>query len=211
MLNLSNNKLESLIGIELLSELSVISHNEIERIDGLDKLKSLTKLSASYNKFRQIPKFGENENMKEIKINNNKITFVHESLSNLVNLQVLDLGNNLITNFSQIEPLYKLKKLTNLNLKGNPIANDPEYKKTILENIPELRILDGERFDPKFLSRKEKRKVIDEIKDREEKEKKLGLKPGALKPPHLKKKRKINNMKNQLKNKAESLKKKQKD
>ncbi|OMJ10779.1 Leucine-rich repeat-containing protein 48 [Smittium culicis] len=193
------------------NSIKLISHNEIERIDGLDKLKSLTKLSASYNKFRQIPKFGENENMKEIKINNNKITFVHESLSNLVNLQVLDLGNNLITNFSQIEPLYKLKKLTNLNLKGNPIANDPEYKKTILENIPELRILDGERFDPKFLSRKEKRKVIDEIKDREEKEKKLGLKPGALKPPHLKKKRKINNMKNQLKNKAESLKKKQKD
>ncbi|ORX42107.1 hypothetical protein BCR32DRAFT_288417 [Anaeromyces robustus] len=46
-----------------------------------------------------------------------------------------------------------LLHLSNLNLKGNPITQQENYKEKILDLVPSLKVLDGERFDKKFLER----------------------------------------------------------
>jgi len=47
-------------------------------------------------------------------------------------LEVLDIGNNFIRDFTDIEPLKFLLKLENLNLKGNPITRADGYKEKVL-------------------------------------------------------------------------------
>ncbi|OMH85586.1 Leucine-rich repeat-containing protein 48 [Zancudomyces culisetae] len=189
---LNNNQLKTVDNILGLSELGtlVISHNQIEALSGLVGMSGLTKLSAAHNKLRVFPNFGDNEKMKEMRLNNNKIQKVPEYIGKCINLSVLDLGNNLIAEFSSIESLRLLRHLDNLNLKGNAITEVEGYREKVLEMIPSLRILDGQRFDPKFLARKEKRAIIDEIKVREKRERDLGLKPGALKKEYMNKSQK---------------------
>jgi hypothetical protein len=93
-----------------------------------------------------------------------------------------------------IASLGSLLNLHNLNLRGNPIADNKDYKDKILTLIPSLRVLDGERFDIKFLERKQKQSTnlkLMEKKDRlkrEKLEKQLetdyGLEAPSRKPRH---------------------------
>lgn len=96
--------------------------------------------------------------------------------------------------FRDIASLGSLLNLHNLNLRGNPIADNKDYKDKILALIPSLRVLDGERFDMKFLERKQKQSTnlkLMEKKDRlkrEKLEKQLetdyGLEAPSRKPRH---------------------------
>ncbi|PVV01662.1 hypothetical protein BB560_003910 [Smittium megazygosporum] len=186
---INNNSIAALENIFSFADLNTIvaSHNKIESVVGLEKLPTLTKLSISDNKLRFFPNFGPNENLKEVRINNNKIAKIPATVQSLLNLSVLDLGNNLIAKWEHIEPLFACKNLKNLNLVGNPITKLPEYEEKIKQAFPKLCILDGLRFDQKFKERKEKRKVIQEIKEREAKEEELGLPKGSLKNEYLEK------------------------
>lgn len=88
-----------------------------------------------------------------------------------------------------------LLHLVNLNLKGNPVTEKEDYKEKVISGevswtlscvsnpsnyiqilalIPSLRVLDGERFDPKFLQRRQKQKAhIEFIKDLQSKKQRV--------------------------------------
>ena len=59
-------------------------------------------------------------------------------------LKILDLGNNAIRRFEDVHVLKELNQLCNINFQGNPICDVDNYKTTLLEMIPTLRILDGQ-------------------------------------------------------------------
>ncbi|KAF9155747.1 hypothetical protein BG015_008782 [Linnemannia schmuckeri] len=171
---LNNNKIKVVDHLGSLTELNtiVLSHNRIQSLPSFPLLTKLTKLSAAHNEIRQIPDLSENGLLKELRLNHNKLLTIPDSLRRCTALDILDLGGNMLREWSDVAPLGSLMHLINLNLQGNPICDKPDYKKKILELVPSLRVLDGERFDPKFLQIKAKRaehkEVVEKMKQKKE-------------------------------------------
>ncbi|KAI9209618.1 uncharacterized protein BJ171DRAFT_453769 [Polychytrium aggregatum] len=194
---LNNNSITVIENLTKLTKLNtiVLSHNKIDAISGLGSLAELTKLSVAHNNIHQFPDLTKNSQIREIRLNDNKISSIPETIRFLPSLEILDLGKNQIATFADIAPLSSLIKLTHLNLKGNPICEKENYRESILKMLPSLRILDGDRFDPKFQERKKKResmkikKIIKEKKS-QEREKATAEPVQSAQPAKVAKKRK---------------------
>ncbi|KAI9146082.1 hypothetical protein BKA69DRAFT_1163336 [Paraphysoderma sedebokerense] len=189
---LNDNQIKRIENLGQCLELNtlVLSHNRLTEISNLSKCAKLTKLSITHNLINAIPAFLDNPCLKELRLNDNKISNVLEHIQTSKGLEILDLGNNAITSLSDVQNLSLLPKLHNLNLKGNLICNIDDYKQLILKLIPTLRVLDNERFDPKFIQRKEKRAIVQRIKNEELSKRKLDStdeKTKAEKAPKLRK------------------------
>ncbi|KAJ1908869.1 hypothetical protein IWQ60_011483 [Tieghemiomyces parasiticus] len=161
----NNNKLVRVENVGKMTDLNtlVISHNEFEQLPALLRNLKLIKLSATHNALRTIPDYGHLTQLKELRLGNNRIASVPEAIASCQALEILDLGANLISGWSDIVALSKMTKLVNLNLKGNKLCEQPDYRAKLLQFIPTLRILDGERFDTKFLERRQKTKQFKEF------------------------------------------------
>ncbi|KAJ3267809.1 hypothetical protein HK104_005604 [Borealophlyctis nickersoniae] len=192
---LNHNKIARIENLSTLQELTtiVLSDNKLTQIDGVGGLQLLEKLSAAHNNIRSFPIL-TNPALRELRLNDNKIITIPESIRKLPSLEILDLGNNLISHLTDLSSLSGCMKLVNLTLKGNPVvqtlAKEEEqkgslgYKERVLMLVPGLRVLDGERFDPKFLERRAKRKKDLELKRLrlEAKEEAKRLKSGQKRP-----------------------------
>jgi protein phosphatase 1 regulatory subunit 7 len=94
---------------------------QLEKIEGLDK----------------------NFRLRIICVSNNRLTSLEGSLANLKFLEVLFLNDNKLRNLEKNLQLIKnLTYLKNLNLFGNPLAEEPEYRSRVICAIPSLEILD---------------------------------------------------------------------
>ncbi|KAJ1560206.1 hypothetical protein HK405_007886 [Cladochytrium tenue] len=164
---LNNNeivRLDNISGLKALNTL-VVSHNKLEDISGVSALTNLTKLSASNNSIRRFPELAGLVSLRELRVAHNKLTVLPPTvLTHLPALEILDLGHNLLpagTPAAVASLTTALGaaglRLTNLNLKGNPAADDPACRDAVRAALPSLRVLDGQRFDPKFLARKERK------------------------------------------------------
>jgi hypothetical protein len=71
-----------------------------------------------------------------------------------ISLKILDLGNNAIRRFEDVQVLKELKQLCNVNFQGNPICDTDNYKTTLLDLIPALRILDGQPVEGRHRPKK---------------------------------------------------------
>ncbi|KAJ3040836.1 hypothetical protein HDV00_010451 [Rhizophlyctis rosea] len=159
---LNNNKIARIENLNNLKQLAtlVLSHNKLSSIDSLASLQNLTKLSIAHNALRAFPTtLTANPTLKELRLNDNKLLSIPDEIRQMPALEILDLGNNLISSIADVVNLASLHNLVNLNLKGNPlVAKSGEgYKDKVRSLVPGLRVLDGERFDEKFLKRKNKR------------------------------------------------------
>ncbi|ORX52576.1 L domain-like protein [Piromyces finnis] len=130
---LGHNKISKIENLESLINLNtlVLSYNKIEEVSNLTCLKSLTKLSIAHNKIRVFPDLRMNTELKELRLNNNRLLGVPEYVKFLPKLEILDLGNNFLKEFSDIENLKSLFHLNNLNLKGNPVTKLENYKEKV--------------------------------------------------------------------------------
>ena len=79
--------------------------------------------------------------LETISLSNNQIKDI-SVFKQMKNIKELYLADNQITDINQIENLKNCKKLEKLVLKGNPIFNNPNYIKKILEILPNLIIID---------------------------------------------------------------------
>ena len=59
-----------------------------------------------------------------------------------MDLNCLSIGNNSIKSLDNLMYLRKFKKLRLLNLEGNPVCHDPEYRMFVLAHIKYLKYLD---------------------------------------------------------------------
>lgn len=192
--HLKSDSLKFLKGLDNLNTL-VLSHNpEIDTLDTLPPLPNLVKISCTNCSVTSFPmdlsiKFPK---LKELRLSGNKITSIPLRAFKVLNvsenittvpLQILELGNNLIEEFEDISPLkFIASSLFHLSLKGTELSkrydpvtddnNENEYKKTIIDLLPTIRVLDGVRFDPKFIERRKKRQDLEiKLKEIEEKKK----------------------------------------
>ncbi|XP_042456584.1 protein phosphatase 1 regulatory subunit 7-like [Zingiber officinale] len=155
---LNDNKISSICKLDQLSFLNtlVLSRNPIHDIGhSLMKAISITKLSFSHCQIESIgSSLASCVDLKEARFSHNMIMTLPAELARNSSLQNLDVGNNLIENWSDIKVLSALHNLKNLNLQGNPIAEKDKLTKKLKELAPNLKI-----FNAKPLERIDKSKT----------------------------------------------------
>jgi len=124
----------------------VLSENGISEVKGLQTLVKLKKLALSNNKIRAIPSLEANFELQELRLNGNKIIKIPDTMRLNPRLKILDLGKNLIKDWSDVENLAQLPKLKSLTLAGNPLAAESDYRERVLSILPNLKILDGKQI-----------------------------------------------------------------
>lgn len=120
--------IENLENCVNLTELN-LSGNEIDKIEGLERLHNLRKLTLTTNKITSLAGLAKCENLEHILIQENNI------------------GN--IGEVSHLLPLQNLKSVYFKNIDGtqrNPLCEHPSYRSSIVRQLTQLSILDGERL-----------------------------------------------------------------
>jgi len=136
-LELSRNRITEIRNLEqlmLLQELE-LSTNQIAEIKGLENLTQLNKLRLSYNRIAEIKGLERLKLLQILSLNRNQIIEI-KGLEQLTELGLLSLVGNQITDINNLE---QNSKMFYLNLSNNKIK---EIKG--LENLTELRYLDLE-------------------------------------------------------------------
>ena len=157
-LNVCNNKLENLEGIEELTSLESLyaESNQIKKISLSMELPKLKNLDLSYNQLTDVKGIERMHQIEDLHLSDNQLTNL-KGIKKLKNLRELDLSANQLKNLKGIENLNKLewllaeknlltsvkgirnlKKLTNLWVGDNRLVNVNEVK--YLKNIRHLLI-----------------------------------------------------------------------
>lgn len=103
---INNNQLKSFPRTSKKHELRtlVISHNEIDSLTGISQFSMLEKLSASNNSIRAIPEseIKELKQLQELRLAHNKIITIPSSISECVQLKILNLTHNFIQSLEYV-------------------------------------------------------------------------------------------------------------
>ncbi|CAM9371112.1 unnamed protein product, partial [Hapterophycus canaliculatus] len=136
--------------------------------DNLDHLVHLKWLDLSFNNIKAIAGLDKLTELMDLSLYNNQISEI-EGLESCSNLQCLSLGNNRIANLDSIIRLRRYPKLQLVNLEGNPVCREVEYRFTVLAYIKNITYLDYGTIDPtEVLQAKEQ--YQDELLELQEKE-----------------------------------------
>jgi hypothetical protein len=129
--------LEGLVRLHTLA----LDNNVVARIENLGHLTNLMWLDLSFNNITKIEGLETLVNLKDLTLFHNQIETV-ENLEALQNLECLSLGKNRIKSLDCIGYLRAFPKLRLLNLEGNSLCNEEEYRLYVLGFIPQLDYLD---------------------------------------------------------------------
>ena len=135
----------------------VLSKRRITELINFDMFENLEALWLTDNRLTSIKGLDSNFRIKILCCANNHITTLEGSISKMKFLEVLYLNNNKLKNLEKV--LFHLKQfsfLKNLNLFGNPVAEEPEYRPRVIDAIKSLEIFDRHKIS-----------VIERIKDEE--------------------------------------------
>ena len=110
----------------------------------------MTDLSVQSNDISSLSGIHRLEKIKFLNASSNRLSNGMTDLSPCTSLEVLDLRDNNISAFSQLEPLKRLHNLKRLYLRSssnsrfNAVCEEEDYKEKMLEYLPHLVSLDGE-------------------------------------------------------------------
>ncbi|KAF2102878.1 L domain-like protein [Rhizodiscina lignyota] len=84
--------------------------------------------------------------MKTLLIARNRIAIIDDKFAaSMPELKALSLGMNSIVELGDLEPLAKLKNLTMLELRNNPVSSKPNYRLWVISRCPSVRSIDYQR------------------------------------------------------------------
>ena len=148
-----------------------MSHNGLTKLDGIQFLTGLVELNVENNALTDISDLGHLIHLKRIELGSNQITAIGHTftglkelvlfsiennritslsgLTELSNLLELYIGENLVEDLKEIRHLGGLKKLIVLDLWGNPLCREKEFRLFCIFNVKELKVLDGYPIGPK--------------------------------------------------------------
>ncbi|EFJ51609.1 hypothetical protein VOLCADRAFT_73327 [Volvox carteri f. nagariensis] len=160
--------IDNLRGLDNLTKLQ-LDNNQIKKIENLAHLTNLTWLDLSFNKISVISGLETLTKLVDLSLFNNNISKI-ENLDTLVNLNVLSLGNNQLTQLDNVMYLRQFKQLRLVNLAGNPICKDHDYRSYVLSHIKDLIYLDYRRVNPADVqaAREQHQDEMIELQEREE-------------------------------------------
>jgi len=128
-----------------LKELN-INFNQITKIENIDKIESLEKVWFCENKIEKIENLPKN--IKNLWIASNLINSLDESITQYEKLEEINLANNFIIEFEDIDKLASLKELKILyfsdpNFGENPLCSLNNYRVFLINMLPDLEIVDA--------------------------------------------------------------------
>ncbi|RHZ15559.1 hypothetical protein DYB31_006826, partial [Aphanomyces astaci] len=138
-------KIDNLVTLKNLVKLQM-DNNVIQEIEGISHLTSLTWLDLSFNNIAEIKGLDTLTRLQDLTLYNNNISKL-ENLDTLKGLQVLSVGNNSLATTDGLLYLKCLDALRVLNLEGNPVCSDPEYRSFVLAHLDKLKYLDYSLVD----------------------------------------------------------------
>ncbi|KAK2184507.1 hypothetical protein NP493_262g01055 [Ridgeia piscesae] len=95
------------------------------------------------NQLRHVPFLRHNIHLRELYLNDNRLVDVKGVLKNLKSLETLLLHNNQLEKLdTMVHEMAHMQCLRTLNLFGNPLAQEPEYRLYLIHHVPSLEILD---------------------------------------------------------------------
>jgi hypothetical protein len=115
----------------------------ISRIQNLQDCTKVEILDLSYNQISVIEGLDYLSKLRTLNLGNNRISKI-EGLDKLKNLQTLNLENNSISSKEDFQKLTSMTKLRSINLKGNPVTQDPQFVTTLKSLLPNLAYINGE-------------------------------------------------------------------
>ena len=134
--------IEPLQKFKSLKELSLVGHNLVN-ISNIQSLISLRSINLSWNNLavKNIQCLSKIQTLETITLNNNSISEIPKSFSSLINLRILRLGSNPISDRSQFSRLKQNINLTNLDLEGCPVFKEDSSLSYCIFILPQLSIL----------------------------------------------------------------------
>ena len=135
----------NLRGLDNLTKLQ-LDNNHIRKIEHLDELKNLTWLDLSFNRIETIEGLTQLTNLTDLSLFSNCIETI-ENMDTLTKLNVLSIGNNNIKQLENTLYLRQFKQLRLVNLDGNPICEEAEYRSYVLSHVKGLKYLDYRLVD----------------------------------------------------------------
>ncbi|XDV13809.1 hypothetical protein PO909_002136 [Leuciscus waleckii] len=123
-----------------------LDNNVIERIEGLENLTNLIWLDLSFNNIEVIEGLDSLVKFEDLSLFNNRISVI-ENLDALQNLNILSIGNNSIAQLDNVLYLRQFENLRTLNLAGNPICDEEDFKIFVAAYLPDLVYLDYRLLD----------------------------------------------------------------
>nr|KAF6392768.1 leucine rich repeat containing 49 [Pipistrellus kuhlii] len=150
VLLLGKNRIKKISNLENLKSLDVLDlhGNQIAKIENVNHLCDLRVLNLARNLLSHVDNLNGLDSLTELNLRHNQITFVRD-VDNLPCLQRLFLSFNNISNFESVCCLADSPSLSDITFDGNPIAQEPWYKHTVLQNMLQLRQLDTRRVTEK--------------------------------------------------------------
>ena len=137
-------KIQNLRGLVKLRKLC-LDNNIIAKIEGLgEELVSLEWLDLSFNNISVVEGLDNLESLTDLSLFHNRIKVVDSGLDKCEKLNLLSLGDNLISDREPtISYLRKLRHLQVLKLEGNPTCQEHEaYKLYVIAHLSGLKYLD---------------------------------------------------------------------
>jgi hypothetical protein len=133
-------RIDNLHGFQALTKLC-LDNNVIREISDLDHLVNLEWLDLSFNNIAKIEGLEKLTKLTDLSLFNNLIQDV-DGLDTCANLQCLSIGNNNIAALDSIVKLRRFKSLRLLNMEGNPVSKESEYRMYVLAYLNNLTYLD---------------------------------------------------------------------
>ena len=118
-----------------------LDNNVINRIENLGHLTNLIWLDLSFNNITKIEGLETLIHLKDLTLYHNQIEHI-ENLDMNQNIECLSLGKNRVNSLDCVGYLRGFPKLRMLNLEGNAICNEEEYRLYVLGFISQLDYLD---------------------------------------------------------------------
>lgn len=131
----------------------------LRRISGLERCSQLVCLALPQNEISVIEGLCELVQLQRLDLSRNVILRLG-GLDTLAALEFLDLQGNRIAKVEEIKSLQHNQRLAHLHLKGydgkhkNACCDDAGYEALVLQTLPDLQVLDGERLSLRAERRK---------------------------------------------------------
>ncbi|XP_053707986.1 dynein regulatory complex subunit 3 [Synchiropus splendidus] len=132
--------IDNLWGFTSLTKLE-LNNNCIAKIEGLDGLVHLQWLNLSFNKIEKLEGLHRLHKLEFLNLTSNRISVI-ENMNCLEELKLFSIAHNCIDQVETILHLRKLKNLRTLNVFGNPLLMECDYKLFIAAHFPNLMYLD---------------------------------------------------------------------
>mmetsp|Transcript_17823 Transcript_17823/g.35980 ORF Transcript_17823/g.35980 Transcript_17823/m.35980 type:complete len:504 (-) Transcript_17823:64-1575(-) len=126
-----------------------MSGRRIEVLAGFELFTNLKSLWLNDNKIQDIKHLDHCFSLQSLRLQNNRITTLKGCLRKTKFLEVLSIANNrvrdLATTLGYLRHLTYLKKL---DMSGNPLCEEVNYRPRVIQALPSLKILDNHEITP---------------------------------------------------------------